>query len=350
MNRRVVASTVAAIALLVSATPVLGLLVWTLTGGPLTATVGTATTFTLTATNLDVLSELGCLEVDLPASFTIVDAHAGNASNGDEWEAVVFDGKVAVHSLSGGGRLEVTQSITFTVTAVPTVAGAYLWPNHAHSRQDCAEAEEVGVALSVVVLPALLATPAPTPTPRPTTAPTPTPTAAPATPSAPAAPGQPADTPRPSAPAAAPVTPRATPRPTASATPSVGAVSQGTPSASPSPTPSPVTSAGATGTGAAQASPAPSGLGPSQDARPARFIQVVRPDESDDGTLLSLGLPGIDGLGVWIIPGAVVGGPGLLVIVWVAIQTGVAAAWIPAVRRMRGADPATPQWPSGQGA
>lgn len=46
----------------------------------------------------------------------------------------------------------------------------------------------------------------------------------------------------------------------------------------------------------------------------------------------------MDGLGVWAIPGAVLGGPGLLVILWVAIQAGVAAAWIPAVRVMRGRD------------
>lgn len=54
---------------------------------------------------------------------------------------------------------------------------------------------------------------------------------------------------------------------------------------------------------------------------------------------MSLGpLGGIEGLTTWAIPGAVVGGPGLIVILWVLGQTGVAAAWIPAVRRLRGTD------------
>ena len=46
----------------------------------------------------------------------------------------------------------------------------------------------------------------------------------------------------------------------------------------------------------------------------------------------------IDGISVWAIPGAIMGGPGLLVILWVLIQTGAALAWIPAVKRMRGKD------------
>ena len=75
---------VAAVALAVSAAPVHALLLWTLVATPLTAEAGTQTTFTLTATNADLLTELGCLEVDLPGSFNIVGAAAGNASNGDD--------------------------------------------------------------------------------------------------------------------------------------------------------------------------------------------------------------------------------------------------------------------------
>jgi hypothetical protein len=58
------------------------------------------------------------------------------------------------------------------------------------------------------------------------------------------------------------------------------------------------------------------------------------------GEMSLLGL--IDGLAVWVIPGAIVGGPGLLVILWVMIQAGVTAAWIPAVKRMRGRDDEEP--------
>jgi hypothetical protein len=37
----------------------------------------------------------------------------------------------------------------------------------------------------------------------------------------------------------------------------------------------------------------------------------------------------------WVVPAAAVGVPGLVVIAWVAAQTGAALVWIPAVRRFR---------------
>ena len=332
MRRRALAPAVAAIALLVSATPALGLLVWTLVGGPLTATAGTATTFTLTATNLDVLSELGCLEVDLPPSFTIVGAQAGIASNGDDWEAVVFDGKVAVHSLSGGGRLEVSQSVTFTITAVPTAAGTHSWPNHAHQREDCNEAEEAGVALGVTVLPPPLSTPHLTPLPTPTLAPV--------------------TTPKPAVQATPTPAPRSTPLATPAATPT--ADEDAAPASSPSPSrtasPSALPTALPTNGAGGQPPPTASPSGSPDPDRP-RFVAVAQPDDSNGAALVSLGALGvIDGLGVWVIPGAVVGGPGLLVILWVAIQGGVAVAWTPAVRRLRGSDSGSPTWPGGNAA
>ena len=344
MKRRALAPAVAAIALLASSTPVLGLLLWTLTGGPLTATAGTATTFTLTATNLDILSELGCLEVDLPASFTITGAHAGNASNGDDWEAVVFDGKVAVHSLSGGGRLEATQSVTFTVTAVPAAAGTYPWPNHAHRREDCTDAEESGLALSVSVLPQLLVTPAPTPvptaTPRPTPTPTPRPTPTPApTPAATAGPLAPSPLATSTTTTPAGTTPPRTPRPSPAASASAAreTVASSTPSPTPDPLQTPSPSPSVAGGGPAP-SAAPSPPASAADRGETGFIAVARPEESDESAFVSLGaLVALDRL-VWVIPGAVVGGPGLLVILWVSIQTGVTMAWIPAVRRLRGDD------------
>jgi hypothetical protein len=44
----------------------------------------------------------------------------------------------------------------------------------------------------------------------------------------------------------------------------------------------------------------------------------------------------LDGFDTWSVPAAVVGVPGLLVVLWVALQTAGALAWIPAVRRMGG--------------
>jgi hypothetical protein len=39
-------------------------------------------------------------------------------------------------------------------------------------------------------------------------------------------------------------------------------------------------------------------------------------------------------VGVWIVPGLLLGVPGLLVVVFVLLQTAGAAAWIPAIRRL----------------
>ncbi|HEX2141506.1 MAG TPA: hypothetical protein VHK28_04410 [Candidatus Limnocylindria bacterium] len=39
---------------------------------------------------------------------------------------------------------------------------------------------------------------------------------------------------------------------------------------------------------------------------------------------------------IWIVPAVVFGGPGLLVILFMALQLAGALAWLPAVRRLRG--------------
>ena len=44
----------------------------------------------------------------------------------------------------------------------------------------------------------------------------------------------------------------------------------------------------------------------------------------------------LEGPLVWFVPGAVVGGPGLLILLFIALQAAGAIAWIPAVRRMSG--------------
>jgi hypothetical protein len=41
------------------------------------------------------------------------------------------------------------------------------------------------------------------------------------------------------------------------------------------------------------------------------------------------------GLETWAVPAAVMGGPGLLVLLWIALQAAGASAWIPAARRLR---------------
>jgi hypothetical protein len=39
---------------------------------------------------------------------------------------------------------------------------------------------------------------------------------------------------------------------------------------------------------------------------------------------------------IWSVPAATLGVPGILLIVWVALQAVGALAWIPAVKRLRG--------------
>ncbi len=56
-----------------------------------------------------------------------------------------------------------------------------------------------------------------------------------------------------------------------------------------------------------------------------------------------LNTPLLDLLGspqVWFVPAAAIGAPGLLVLLWVLLQTGGTLAWIPFVRRMRGQESA----------
>jgi hypothetical protein len=279
---------------------------WTLVATPLTATVNQSTTFTLTATNLDPVTELGCLGVDLPASFVIESLGTPQASNGDPWTSLKQGNGVLVRSLSGGGRLEITESVQFTIRAYGTVAGAFLWANHAHRQQDCSTADQMGAPLAVTILPVIVPTPTPTPTPNPTTTPAPIPTATPK--------------PLPTLPL-----PSLVVRPTPSPTPPETATSTPEPSVSPGPR----DESGATG-----GSPRPEGdAGASASPQTIAFARLA--SDAGGDARVGLELTGIlDADFVWFVPAASVGVPGLLVILWVVLQAFGGLAWIPAVRRM----------------
>lgn len=47
------------------------------------------------------------------------------------------------------------------------------------------------------------------------------------------------------------------------------------------------------------------------------------------------------GFETWAVPAAVMGGPGLLVLLWIALQAAGATLWVPAARRLRDDDPRT---------
>jgi len=270
---------------------------WTLVGSPTTTTVFQSTTYTFTATNTGLPNSIGCVEVDFPVEFVIEALGTPVSSEGGPWSATIYGGTnwVLVYTDSGGERLEIGQSVTFSVQAQATQPGAYDFSNHTHRRQDCTGTQVDGTPWPMVVAPVINATPVPTPVPTP--APTPVPTK------------EPVETPRPD--------PTPTERPT--------------PTASPSATPRPSVVV------APAAAPPPAG--PS-----AQPVGQIAPLNEIDGGTTSIGVGTemfslLDGPLVWFVPGAAVAVPGLFVLLFIALQALGAMAWIPAVRRMSGEDP-----------
>lgn len=260
---------------------------WTLTVSPLVVTQGQSTKFIFTLTNLDTGSSIGCAQVDFPSSFAISSLGKPLASHGKDWRSFLSGNSVIVQSEDGGDHLGTGESVTFTVTAVATTAGLMQLTNHIHHAQNCSDGDIVGLPLTVTVLPAVTSTPAPTATasPRPVPSMRPTPTPQPA---------------------------RTTPTPAPTTTPAASAAGQ--PSAPPS----------------SPSSAASSGQPP---------IQVASLGGGNGGATNDLAV-GVNALGLlgspfeWLVPGAFVGGPGLLVLLFVVLQAVGALAWIPAVRRM----------------
>jgi hypothetical protein len=284
------------------AAPVAGVVGWTIVGGPLTATVYQSTTYTFTATNLLYPQGIGCVEVQVPASYVIDGLGTPVMSDGYPWIAEVYGGTnwVLAHATGGGGRLDPGETVTFTVQATATQAGLWDWNNHAHRRQDCTgpdiEPGLLPMVVAPVILPSAPPTPVPTPvpTPRPSVAPTPAPTAKPAETSAPT----PTDTP----------SPTPTPRPSATPRQSVAPVAVTPDDSSPPGSPEPV-----------------GRMAPLSDGSGTTGVSV--------GTeVFAL----LEGPLVWFVPGAAVGVPGLLVVLFIALQAAGALAWVPAVRRMSG--------------
>jgi hypothetical protein len=289
------------------AAPVAGAVFWSIVGAPLTATVFQSTTYTFTATNLTFLNEIGCVEIQLPNSYAIEGLGDPSASNGDDWISEIYGGTnwVLVHSTSGGGRLELGETVSFTIQATATQAGAQTWSTHAHRQQDCTGAEIEPGVWPTVVTPVLLPTPMPTPI-----APKSTPTPAPTLPlPIPTPPPLPIGT-------SLPPDPSETPRPT----PTPSKTSSGTSQ----PTPEIVGGV-----------PAPPPAGPSS-GQPAANIAPLSDSDAGGVGLGTEVFALLDGPLVWFVPGAVVGGPGLLILLFIALQAAGAMAWIPAVRRMSG--------------
>ena len=358
-------------------------ILWTLTASPLTATTGVQRVFTLTATNEDPLaalvssSEIGCVVVDVPGNFSVSAAAVTGSNAGGGWHVdSIVGNRVTVHTDSGGDRLELLGWVRFTITATPSSTGSLAWSAKAYRDGSCTGgAALLGVPPIVLVTgpavtptpkptplptPTPKPTPSPTPTPRPTPKPTPSPTPilplpSPPLPSVPL-PGLPAPSP--------PVPGAATPDPTPSSpgdprpAPTDGPASG--PGSSPAASPSP----GAEGPSATPGAGAPGGAllpggssngsrdGSSDDPPSAGpgapsigVISFEGPSVAFDEAELDLGTVGLgllSGFDVWTVPAATLGVPGILLLVWVALQTVGALAWIPAVRKLRGSEEVTP--------
>jgi hypothetical protein len=129
--------------------------------------------------------------------------------------------------------------------------------------------------------------------------------------------------------------------------------SEPAPSPSPSGRPSPTQrstsepSAAPSGAGAGPSSGGGGGAGqpPSNEGpagAPTQPATELAPRIAFDDTGLDLGTASvglIEGIGVWSVPAATLGVPGILLIIWVALQAAGALAWIPAVRRLRDGEP-----------
>ena len=306
MRRGALAAIAVASLTLSTAGSVRAVSLWTLTATPLVATAGQSTTFHMLAANV-LGPPAGCINVEIPSSFVIQSAGNVVASDGSMWVATVVGTWIEVSSVSGIDHLDPLETVSFDIQLLPTQAGTWNWNNHVHVPQQCTGPAYDGLPVAVVVAPAILPTPVPTtvPTPIPTVVPTVVPTL------------PPLPTPIPTL----PPLPTLRPDPTAAATPAPTS----TPRSSPTPEPVAVSPPTAPTDGAASV-----------------------------GRLADLGGPGTGSFGlgtdvvalldaplVWFVPGAAVGVPGLLVLLWIALQAVGALAWIPAVRRMSGEPLAT---------
>ncbi len=313
-------------ALLACATPMTvgAALLWTMTISPQTTTTDVPTKFTLTAANL-LLGRLECLRVQVPDLFRVDGVALVHSSAGDSWVADHDGNLVTVRTTSGGDRLELLDTVTFAVDATAGAAGAPAWHAAAYDGQDCGGAgSELGAPPVVVVT-----GPVATPTPKPTLAPTPTPI-----------PTLPLPVPLPtlSLPDDPVPTPHAEPTPT----------DRPSPTESPRPGDGDATRAALDGPSIGGGGPQPPAVGVladvagAGDAAGAPMAPRVAFHEPElDLDVASLGLTG--GAAVWVVPVATIGGPGLIVVLWVALQAGGVSLWIPAARRLRGKDPSGTQ-------
>jgi hypothetical protein len=351
---------------------------WTMTGSPLTTSVGVQVAVTLTVQNIGGNGggdEITCVQVDVPGSFAVSGAAVVSVKGESQaslhgWEAdlgpitgatrVTFKNPPDKNPLVG---LPTGDSAVFRIAGTPAVAGASTWTGRAFDKPGASGDLKCGsgnfptetIQISAAVqsgatptpTPTPTRTPAPTPTPTPTPTPAPTPTPSPTptpprTPSATAAStatsrptASPSPTPRPTGSAAPPVAPSGTPSlaapGAASVSPSGGTTASGAPTAEPGGQVAIVDRPVATPSTGSNHAPGddlgPITLGRADGDAGGSGVSRTELDGVVSSVFLELGLAG------WAVPAVVMGVPGLLVMLVVLLQLAGAGAWVSIGRR-----------------
>ncbi len=357
MGRRTLTAGPAAVLLVLALVgPVLAAQSWSIVADRLTVPLDESAVVTLTVTNTSSSngggSGIACVTVAIPSAYDVTSVSVASVSNGRSWSADVSAGSprgIVARADSNGDRLRGDPDddvLVLKVKVTGTSLGLATWTANELQDAGCTGSYKKPVAILMTVLG--LPIPTPKPTPKPTPAPTPTPTTEPTV--RPTATATPAPTPTPTRPPSATPTPDPTrpPTPTASPAPTDGSAGP-TPTEPPSPLASPDPSAaasqpvgvgiGSTGSGSGTGSSGTggaSGGGGTGQASPPRLDLGL--DGDHPGSLAGLDLGGSVGFGFfdWAVPGAILTGPGLLLLVIIAAQAAGGLAWLPVVRRKIG--------------
>lgn len=285
--------------------------------------LSTGATVTITVTNVAPVARADTYST--PSRTTLVVPAPGVLANDSD-----ADGDALVAQLAGGGSsgsIDLDPNGGFTYAPGGGFSGAAtfqyrVWDGAAWS------------ALATVTVNVAAATPTPSPTP------TPTPTPLLPLPSLIPLPSLGIGSPAPS--------PSATPSPTGgqqgeSPAPSADEDDGGTSLGVGSSSGSAGGGAGQGATGGSSVDPAGGGQAAPVSVGPGGL--GVRTSAGRGESLGELGvriLGGIEVAQLWFVPAGVLGGPGILVILWVALQTGAGMAWLPAARRLRREDALPP--------
>jgi hypothetical protein len=353
MGRRTLTGGLAAILLVLAlASPVLAAQSWSIFADRLTVPLNQSATVTLTVTNTSSSggggSGIACVTVAIPSAYDVTSVSVASVSNGRDWSAHVSGASprgIVAMADSNGDRLRGDPDddvLVLRVKVTGRTLGLATWTANELQDADCDGSYKKPVTILMTVLGLPIPTPKPTPKPTPAPTPTPVPTPRPTTTPTPAptATRPPSSTPTPSAtrppsPTASPSTSQEPPGATPSASASAAASSDPSPSASQAAGVGIGSTGGQPGSGSSGTGSA-SGAGGTGQTPPSGFDLGL--DGGHPGSLARLDLGGLVGFGVfdWAVPGALLTGPGLLLLALIAAQAAGGLAWLPVVRRKIG--------------